>query len=260
MQAIFDCCHGALDTQAGKWLCSAQAADAGALDEEIIGEEGPLYKSHRAAEESPSTAGKFPSPFPGFPSIRTSSRGCPPAPISSVGPVEDEKETAKQRLKRLIRDFAHDAVGPGLEVTAQSLAFAGNNIAESGNEVEGRLRMDRRLSQLELWPPDVNESNVQDFAMLLAVPLRQVTSIAKGRTSNSAQLDPGSPRDSAALNVVRHSAPNLRLIFETPIARDRAYTCLRIFQMSMDRPFEQDTEPEIPGSGGDSPQGLQRPL
>merc|ERR1712183_1143143 len=111
---------------------------------------------------------------------------------------------------------------------------------------EVTLRMDRRLSRIELWPPDIHESTLPGSSPTLEVPLQTVSSIVKGSSSGSSgastaaetpkqAMEEWDTRENCTLTIARRDAADLRLIFESCIARDRAYTCLRIFQMSVDQ-------------------------
>jgi len=256
MNKIFNCCHGMFETQAGAWICSSHPSDPNRVDEEIIGDEGPGYKSTLGSGDA-SKLGR-----------QGGRRGGPAMPVGGPGGPEDEKETAKQRLQRLIRDFAHDAVGPGLEVEAQCQVLAGMPSASSEGTLEALLRMDRRLSRIELWGTNAVEGSLQGKEALLKVPLQQVTAITKrivnemGDTSEAAASEAAAPeantRNTATLVLSRRSspsvsAPELRLTFESSIARDRAYTCLRIFQMSVDQSLEgQSREAESDATGYES--------
>eukprot|EP00421_Protoceratium_reticulatum_P041029 CAMPEP_0168445072 /NCGR_PEP_ID=MMETSP0228-20121227/45379_1 /TAXON_ID=133427 /ORGANISM="Protoceratium reticulatum, Strain CCCM 535 (=CCMP 1889)" /LENGTH=243 /DNA_ID=CAMNT_0008459541 /DNA_START=96 /DNA_END=827 /DNA_ORIENTATION=+ len=223
------------EPQAGNWICSSShASDSGPVDEEIIGDDGEVYKSHAGSDDKTGSFGR-------------QRRADAPLPVGGAGGPQDSKETAKQRLQRLIRDFAHDAVGPGLEVEAQCRALAGVANATSSGSLEALLRMDRRLSRIELWAPDAREDDMQGKEPLLKVSLQQVTAIAKrAAAEGDEESSPESPsRDSATLSISRRSSssatvPDLRITFDSSIARDRAYTCLRIFQMSVDQ--SQDTQ------------------
>jgi len=231
MQSIFNCCHGMLEAN-GRWICSS-GADCGSMDEEVIGDDpvGGFKQVQSARGQDPPMIG----------------RG-PPRPIA-------EQETKKLKLQNIIRGFAHDVVGSGLDVEAQSLmleAFSPTCTLEAM-----LLRMDRRLSRLELWPPPDAGTCGSDSGGLptLALPLHQVEDLVKGsRSQGEAEpLDPS--RDACTLTVASVQGQDLRLIFDSPATRDCAYTCLRIFQMSVDRSGpDKDAEPEstagITGLGG----------
>lgn len=212
---------------------------------------------------------------------------------------EDEKETAKQRLQRLIRDFAHDAVGPGLEVEVQSSSLV-VPATDANATMEAKLRMDRKLSRLELWsaiPGAQSAEGGQEMKgeqCLLKLPLQQVKQITKrnsaepgdvteadgaaggARTEATSKVDSASspdqasrqakgsvvsttPRNTTAILCITRrptasgSMPDLRLNFESLMVRDRAYTCLRIFQMSVDQSAEgQSREAESDATGYES--------
>mmetsp|Transcript_42600 Transcript_42600/g.92820 ORF Transcript_42600/g.92820 Transcript_42600/m.92820 type:complete len:251 (+) Transcript_42600:182-934(+) len=248
MQTIFNCCHGVFETHAGRWICSTHVSDTGTpVDEEIIGDEGPSSKPHVQRAQTSEEQAKLVA-------ARNTKRG-PPRPMGGPGGPEDDKETAKLRLQRLIRDFAHDAVGPGLEVEAQTQAVS----SDSGGFVPSfpaLLRMDHRLSRLELWPPSTQGGILQGSTATLAVPLQQVASIAKGGfflLEQEVEEHSTEGRESSVLTVMQRSGPELRLLFDSTISRDRAYTCLRIFQMSVDQSLEsQSREAESDLTGYES--------
>jgi len=168
-----------------------------------------------------------------------------PAPISSAGGGEDQKETAKHRLQRLIRDFAHDAVGVGIAVEAMC-----SELGENDKPVSATLRMDRRLSQVEIWQAASGGTGDAASSALLVIKLQEVESIVKGFGSDGieqkkTELD-ATPKDEAVLKMARKSSPELKLTFESSISRDRAYTCLRIFQMSVDQSGSGSASPQSP--------------
>lgn len=240
MQTFFTCCHGYFESQAGRWICTAASAEVGAVDEEIIGDESPAYQPHIHGEDAKVYgANKL-------------QYGRPPAPISHL---EDDKESAKIRLQRLIRDFAHDAVGPGLEVEARSQVL--QSIAGiPGGAVQTLLRMDRRLSRLELWPPSSTSSDSAVGSPTLTLPLPLVENILKGSSDEGGEPDQqdmtegsGSSKENATLTIVQRSGPLLKLVFDSRDSRDKAYTCLRIFMMSVDQSGEGQSPED--GDGDD---------
>jgi len=260
-------------------------------------------------------------------------RGQAPPPVPLDGPkgVEDDKETAKQRLQHLIRNFAHEAVGPGIGIEAQCATLASAPIAAQDGTLEAMLRMDRRLSRVEIWPLGTSEGTLQgsspaestsvfflasstevqafltslersdyfgvyyllrdstdavradkgcvlaavkkngwalehaasglkaDEEVVLAaatargreplfkLPLQQVSTIVKRTISDDDIAEAGSSpsrfrnlRATSTLVITRQPGvhgqqPELRVTFDNSIARDRAYTCFRIFQMSVDQ-------------------------
>lgn len=215
------------------------------MDEEIIGDESPAYKPHVQGGEE----GKLVPPNSRT-NVRSGYGQGPPAPIPNGG-TEDTKESAKVRLQRLIRDFAHDAVGPGLEVEVQSEALRHSPGASPEGVVQALLRMDRRLSRMEVWPPSTVEGTVQGAQPFVSVALQQVGNIVKGPGTESEA--PEADREHSMLTVVQRNGPDLRLSFDSAVSRDRAYTCLRIFQMSVDQSLEsQSREAESELTGGDS--------
>eukprot|EP00438_Fugacium_kawagutii_P035018 Skav213084 [mRNA] locus=scaffold1899:18559:31879:+ [translate_table: standard] len=141
------------------------------------------------------------------------------APCHPFSNGEDDKEMAKQRLQRLIRDFAQEVVADGIPVQVIQRE------AEEG--LQGTLRLDRKLRQVEFWQG-------QGGATVI-MPLAEVESISKKDTEEPEELRPSL--------VMVSSSTEVRVLFENMMVRDRAYTCLRIFQMSLAH------EPK-PGSAG----------
>jgi hypothetical protein len=243
MQSFLKCCNGVYESHAAQWICASHPSHSasGRVDEEIIGDDGMAYRSGGAMVVDDKSSRK---------------RSFAPMPISPAGNEED-KETAKQRLQRLIRDFAHDAVGPGMIVEAQSPLLTGMSWTMPSGSAEVLLRMDRRLSRIELWPLSAHEAPEPGFAPIMEIALQQVTLIVKGsgaaeeaadRISHVAEI--GAARESCTLTIVRRVEQQLRLCFDSPIARDRAYTCLRIFQMSVDQAPEASAG-QTPNSGNE---------
>lgn len=224
MQGLFNCC-AALDSwpREGAAWCSVDPLVNSPGDEEVVGNEVYMQRSVTDARR-PVAA---------------------PLHVGGVSAREDEKETAKQRLQRLIRDFAHDAVGTGMaiEVVAEN---CDPDIQVPTVVQEALLRMDRRLSCLEVWFTDHDGLPPgRGSTASLKVPLELVSSISKGHFSKeevasgkaNELMDSGTQKapPECALTVMQMDTLKLRLFFDTPTARDRAYTCLRIFQMSVDR-------------------------
>lgn len=247
MQRLFNwtCCHGIYDTESGRWICSSQSSGTRPLDEEVIGDEGPCHV-HNEPEHS---AGKLSTTSGQRTASNRAGRGlAAPIQVGAARPKE-EKETAKHRLQLLIRDFAHDVVGPGLEVQVPWDAL-GDTVRAGGERAEALLRMDRRLSRLELWLVSAEkDTEPQDTSATVTVPLQEVDLISKSSSEPREQVPTGvvkvldSGRASSALTLTRKTGSDLRMIFETENIRDKAYTCLRIFQMSVDQgpAHESDT-------------------
>jgi hypothetical protein len=137
---------------------------------------------------------------------------------------EAENTSPKMRLRRVIRDFAHKVVGQGLEIEAHSPVLGQNGA------VPGILRMDKRLSRLE----------IQTRAITITISLADVSSFKKGLS-----LSPGmsgeqaaglrADRDGLALTVIQEaeSGADMELFFDSTSMRDQAYTCFKIFHMSV---------------------------
>lgn len=229
MQSFFKCCNAVYETHSPYWICAAHPSYGGCIDEETIGDEAVYRSSYYGA---------------GHDERHMSRRGAAPSPVGPGG-HEDEKETAKQRLQRLIRDFAHDAVGPGLVVEAQCKSLCNDRLATPAGTLDALLRMDRRLSRIELWAANF-EVVTPGTLPSLEIALQKVTSIVKGSSGGAQEADNfslpadlGNARESCTLTIVRRDDPLLRLCFDSPISRDRAYTGLRIFQMSVDQAPER---------------------
>lgn len=246
MQAFLRCCN-MLDPHTAYWLCSPSSAagvDPGVLDEDLNAEDrlqSPAGIHAFQCTEKPKQ-------------LVTSAARRPPRPTHPGVPSEDDKESSKVRLQRLIRDFAHDAVGPGIEVEAHSLALDGLADVADSCTLTVLLRMDRRLSRLELWP-----LSPRDACATMALPLQQVASVAKGDDREGQAPDPS--RDGTSLTLHQLSGPDLRLDFSTFEQRDRAWTCLRIFHMSVDpnsgRDSVMEREEDPPSTPPKSPRGAR---
>mmetsp|Transcript_41456 Transcript_41456/g.65732 ORF Transcript_41456/g.65732 Transcript_41456/m.65732 type:complete len:201 (-) Transcript_41456:41-643(-) len=134
---------------------------------------------------------------------------------------EQENSSPKMRLRRVIRDFAHKVVGQGIEIEAHSPMLA-------PSALPGVLRMDKRLSRLE----------IQTRTVSVTISLTDVSSFKKGLS-----LSPGmsadqsdalkGDRDNVALTVIQESGTDMELIFESSTMRDQAFTCFKIFHMSV---------------------------
>lgn len=232
-----------IDPHAAYWLCSPSSAagvDPGVFDEDLNAEDrlqSPAGIHAFQCTEKPKQ-------------LVTAAARRPPRPMHPGVPSEDDKESSKVRLQRLIRDFAHDAVGPGIEVEAHSLSLDGLADVADSCTLQVLLRMDRRLSRLELWP-----LSPRDACATMALPLQQVSRVAKGDDREGQTPDPS--RNGTSLTLHQLSGPDLRLDFSTFEQRDRAWTCLRIFHMSVDpnsgRDLVVETEGEPPSPPPRSP-------
>lgn len=141
---------------------------------------------------------------------------------STLGAVrempEQENTSPKMRLRRVIREFAHKVVGQGLEIEAHSPV-----LAESA--VPGILRMDKRLSRLE----------IQTRTVSITIALTDVHSFKKGFSLSGLGIpaDQATDRDALALTVIQESGADMELFFDSTSTRDQAYTCFKIFHMSV---------------------------
>lgn len=203
----------------------------------------------------------------------------------SQRPVAARDSAQKAQLKSLIRDFANEAVSSGVEVEAESKA-----LGEVRRKVS--LRMDRRLSRLELWPCDIGSSVAADagsssdsyhqqadvkgrgankataaltvqlslVADIVSAPLATIvaaaTEAATGQEGCAGSIPPVAQAAQSSMSMaeltlmLRDGRPELRLLFNSAAARDRAYTCLRIFHMSLaHQPDVCDTSSTTTGVG-----------
>jgi len=118
-------------------------------------------------------------------------------------PVRSSLSDPKLRpaLQRMIRSFANAIVGVGVDVTVWSYAV---------NGMPGTLRMDREASQIEL----------QIGAVQATILFTDVGSFEKGASE-------------FLLRVVHKSGVQTSLTFDNMEGRNEAYTCLKIFLMSI---------------------------
>jgi hypothetical protein len=141
--------------------------------------------------------------------------------------------TTKRQLQSLVYEFAHDIVGEGgLEVEIYCTDI-------SAAYVEAKLRMDSRLTRLEIWPPAPNlppEHRLEaagDACMLtLPMPLMQIEDIVKGIRFHDGE-EPDTFRHASAITLSRRGQDDVRIIFDSPANRDRAETSFRIIWKSV---------------------------
>lgn len=137
---------------------------------------------------------------------------------------EEESASPKVRLRRVIRDFAHKVVGTGIQVEVRSSVLSES---ADGGPIPGMVRMDKRLSRLE----------IQTRTVSVVISLADVHSFTKGLSASNAKAlaMEGKSRDleSVALTVVQDGGPDLEMFFDTINSRDQAYTCFKIFHMSV---------------------------
>lgn len=189
---------------------------------------------------------------------------------STRPPQESGEEDARQRLQQLIRSFAYDAVGPGILVMAQCAELAAGG-GQARLRLDRKLSSVELWSLAASGGGGgEEESDEEGIELLLQVSLRHVEQILKvtevAGTGTVAEADgaaggvaerglslahfstqaaplgakgqQGPQRGGPALSVVRApgpagALPELRITFDSAAMRDRAYTCLRIFQMSV---------------------------
>jgi len=142
----------------------------------------------------------------------------------------EESASPKVRLRKVIRDFAHKVVGTGIQIEARS-----SMLSETADGlIPGMVRMDKRLSRLE----------IQTRTVSVVISLADVHSFVKGLSARSqaekslalevpADTEKGLVRDDFALTVVQDNGPDLEMFFDSVNSRDQAYTCFKIFHMSV---------------------------
>lgn len=167
------------------------------------------------------------------------------AEVAETKPVEIPSVTdsdTKTRLHTLIREFANAAVGHGIEVQVELPVLLG-----PGNHATLLLRLDPRLRGLELWPLNFNSES----KALWTSKLSEVTSIVKGDSSPIDSTDEAVSRHSipAIVLFLRDSGDELKLVFDSQSARDRAFMCLRVFHKSVEMEMRMDAGASVtPGA------------
>eukprot|EP00747_Dinoflagellata_sp_TGD_P194779 gnl/TRDRNA2_/TRDRNA2_62591_c0_seq1.p1 gnl/TRDRNA2_/TRDRNA2_62591_c0~~gnl/TRDRNA2_/TRDRNA2_62591_c0_seq1.p1 ORF type:complete len:229 (-),score=41.17 gnl/TRDRNA2_/TRDRNA2_62591_c0_seq1:82-768(-) len=145
---------------------------------------------------------------------------------------QPETDSAKHRLQQVIWTYAQDAVGPGFEVEA-AVSMSRHVAAEQAAVIKplGRmkLRMDARLSCVELWPCDDAKAAATPS---LSVALSGVDTVSKAEKA-AAKAD-----DQPMLfgmSIVQADGPSLLLSFESQDVRDRSHACIRVLWKSLHR-------------------------
>merc|ERR1712039_941272 len=97
----------------------------------------------------------------------------------------------------------------------------------------------------ELWPLSSRDGPPPGSQPVYSVVLQQVAAINKGSgmpeagaEGDQAAAAASASRNDTCLSVVQRQGPEMRLTFDSTVSRDRAYTCLRIFQMSVDQSMD----------------------
>merc|ERR1711904_382243 len=124
-------------------------------------------------------------------------------------------------MGQLVRDFASEAVASGIPVRARR-----PNTTDAPQAL--MLRLDRRLACVELQPE--NYGNCPGFPM--EIPLEEVSQIS--RDSAERRIAQGGPESAWSLTITAKHSKVVKMLFGTESGRDRAYMCLRIFQLSTD--------------------------
>lgn len=172
----FGCCHG---------FCESQAS-------EVINTESLSGEGHVGSDRTGTLA---------------------PMVISGKDSPEQEGESSKMRLRRVIREFAHKVVGQGLEVQANYAGATG----------QGILRMDKRLSRLEIAARSSS----------ITIALTDVQSFKKGFTYSLSKDHSRQGEEDLVLTVISERGTDLELTFDSTTTRDHAFTCMKIFHMSI---------------------------
>lgn len=165
---------------------------------------------------------------------------------------EQENTSPKMRLRRVIREFAHKVVGQGLQIEAQSPVLAEPDTSKQSWSTPGILRMDKRLSRLE----------IQTRKVSITISLSDVHSFKKGCSMSGTvdtelPVDQATDRDALALTVLQESGADMELLFDSTSTRDQAYTCFKIFHMSVFQSLDsqsltssQEMSASTPGDDG----------
>mmetsp|Transcript_8840 Transcript_8840/g.27198 ORF Transcript_8840/g.27198 Transcript_8840/m.27198 type:complete len:273 (-) Transcript_8840:156-974(-) len=135
--------------------------------------------------------------------------------------ASEEREREKQRLQRLLKDFAKESMA-GIPVNLVN--------PRTGRMPPYVFQMDRHLTVFSLKPKDGSavESLVEDFK------LRDIVSIYKGHgVSIRAPRLGGDAAECVGLDV-RPAERSLLLHFDDTYERDRFYTSLQLLKMSAD--------------------------
>lgn len=226
MQEICNCCHGMLDAR----IIFCSDVTAVQADEEVIGEslvEKTVDHMKPCDSRSSSSRWKEGVWSKGF----THS-----ASAKSCNDVVTPEESPRTQLQRLVREFAVEVVGHGIRVEVRSQQSGGTSMDSPDTSVMAGpqqlsvpavLKMDRRISRIELWPLaclDSPERGREGISPLI-ITLHDVVAI-----------EATSPESAGAcsLSIVRNRGLDISLIFQSSAMRDRAFRCLRIFQMSVD--------------------------
>jgi len=223
MQEICNCCHGMLDARI--LFCSDVTAVQ--ADEEVIGE-SLMEKTadHMKPCDSKSSSSRWKEGVwsKGF-THSASAKLC--------NDLVTAEESPRTQLQRLIREFAVEVVGRGIRVEVKSQQSGGTSMDSPDTfvmaepqqlSVPAVLKMDRRISRIELWPLaclDSPERGREGITPLI-ITLHDVVAIVA--TSG----------EGCSLSIVRNRELDVSLIFQSSVMRDRAFRCLRIFQMSVD--------------------------
>jgi len=216
--------------------CSAPPAAKASYDDEAVDGATSVYKSHFVNDEGKVNAVAL-SPAGGGGMVAIPA--IPPSAASQKDGTKEEKDSAKARLQQLIRDFARDAVGPGIPVEVESAEVT---------PAQCRLQMDKGLRHLEFRKEERTDGHRHVQLML---PLVDVDSVSKVGGQS-----PPNPREDQALVVNVRAGPPIRIFFDSSATRDKAHTCLRIFQMSVEQqPSPREGSLSASEDGGDSARG-----
>lgn len=132
----------------------------------------------------------------------------------------EEREREKQRLQKLLKDFAKEAVA-GVAVSLVN--------PQTGRRFPYVFQMDRNLSMFSLRPKDgtAAESTVQDFAM------KDITAFVKGQEVYCRAPTLGS--DAATCVGFEAEQPERWVVlqFEDTYERDKFYTSMQVLRMSV---------------------------
>lgn len=231
MQMLFNCCH-CVHTEASRWIHG---------EDEFI------------ATETPDAQGRGGSASEPLPISASTNFRAAPLKVDQKGASTQVKTftpTELEKFKTMVAEFSDELIGHGgLEVEVFCSDF-------SANYVEAKLRMDTRLTRLEVWPPAAysvaaDRDMTVDMARALPTPpltlpvlLQHVKEIVKGVKLLNGE-EPDKFKEASALTLSRRGQADVRIIFDSPANRDRAAASLRVLCKSVEQRDGEPTGDEV---------------
>lgn len=181
-------------------------------------------------------------------------------PLARESP-EQENASPKMRLRRVIKEFAHRVVGHGLDISFQSPTTGEGQ----PSQLSGTLRMDKRLSRIEVVESFTPEAGPRTEppgprTAIITMLLSDIHSFRKGCSAPGDASDKAaSERDAVALTVIQEGGVETELFFDSTWTRDRAYTCFKIFHMSVSQSLDSQSLASSADNTINSPPGSPAP-